>query len=95
MEFRADFIHGHGQYFDRTLAICLLIVHVKHLLCCSLEAATSNQHHVLCFCGDYSNLRFAINMVRGGSRIFGKGVHMYKGVGVRFADFITFFLNIP
>ena len=31
---------------------------------------------------------------RGGSRISGKGVHMYKGVGVRFADFISFFLNI-
>ena len=31
----------------------------------------------------------------GGSRISGKGVHMYKGVGVRFADFISFFLNIP
>ena len=32
---------------------------------------------------------------RGGFRISGKGVHMYKGVGVRFADFISFFLNIP
>ena len=32
---------------------------------------------------------------RGGSRISGKGFHMYKGVGVRFADFISFFLNIP
>ena len=32
---------------------------------------------------------------RGGSRISGKGVHMYKGEGVRFADFISFFLNIP
>ena len=32
---------------------------------------------------------------RGRSRISGKGVHMYKGVGVRFADFISFFLNIP
>ena len=32
---------------------------------------------------------------RGGSRISGKGVYMYKGVGVRFADFISFFLNIP
>ena len=30
-----------------------------------------------------------------GSRIHGKGVHMYKGVGVRIADFISFFLNIP
>ena len=25
----------------------------------------------------------------------GKGVHIYKGVGVGFADFISFFLNIP
>ena len=32
---------------------------------------------------------------RGGSRISEKGVHMYKGVGVRSADFISFFLNIP
>ena len=31
----------------------------------------------------------------GGARISGKGVHMYKGVGVRFAEFISFFLNIP
>ena len=30
---------------------------------------------------------------RGGSRISAKGVHMYKGVGVRCADFISFFLN--
>ena len=30
---------------------------------------------------------------RGGSRLSGKGVHMYKGVGVRFAYFKTFFLN--
>ena len=31
---------------------------------------------------------------RGGSRISGKGVHIYKGVG-RFADFISFLFNIP
>ena len=31
----------------------------------------------------------------GGSRISGKGVHMFKGVGVHYADFISFFLNIP
>ena len=31
---------------------------------------------------------------RGGSRISGKEVCMYKGVRVRFADFILFFLNI-
>ena len=34
---------------------------------------------------------------RGGSMISGKGAHTYKGEGggVRFADFISFFLNIP
>ena len=32
---------------------------------------------------------------RGGSRISGKGVHMYKGTGVRFSDFISFFLKYP
>ena len=31
---------------------------------------------------------------RGGSRISGKVVHTYKGVGVRFADFFSIFLNI-
>ena len=38
------------------------------------------------------------NMCRDGSRISGKEVHVYKGVGgggVRFADLISFFLNIP
>ena len=29
-----------------------------------------------------------------GWRISGKGVYMYKGVGVRFADFISFLLLI-
>ena len=32
---------------------------------------------------------------RGGSRISGKGVQMYKGVGVRFAELHHNFLNIP
>ena len=32
---------------------------------------------------------------RGGSRISEKGVCMYKGMGVRFADFVSFSLNIP
>ena len=31
---------------------------------------------------------------RGGSKISGKGVYMFKGVGVHFAGFISFFLNI-
>ena len=29
---------------------------------------------------------------RGGARISGKGAHIYKGLGVRFADFISFSL---
>ena len=32
--------------------------------------------------------------IGGGSRISGNGAHIYKGVGVHFADFISFFLNI-
>ena len=32
---------------------------------------------------------------RGGSRISGKGVHIYKGVQVHFADFTPFYFNIP
>ena len=32
-------------------------------------------------------------LIRGGSGISGKGVHIYKGVGVRLADFISFFLK--
>ena len=35
------------------------------------------------------------SMLRGGSRISGKGVHIYKGVVVCFADVISFYLNIP
>ena len=35
------------------------------------------------------------NIGSGGSRNSGKGVHMYKGEGDRFVDFISFFLNIP
>ena len=35
----------------------------------------------------------------GGSRISGKGIHdlihMYKNEGIRFDDFVSFFLNIP
>ena len=29
-----------------------------------------------------------------GSRISGNGAHMYKGVGVQFADFVSFSQNI-
>ena len=29
------------------------------------------------------------------SRISGKGVHMYKGAGFHYSDFILFYLNIP
>ena len=53
---------------------------------------------------DYSHqqkhLRLKIGTVRrqfcrGGSMISRKGVQIYKGVGGLFADFISFFLNIP
>ena len=32
---------------------------------------------------------------RGRSRTSGKGVRMYKGMGISFADFISFFLHFP
>ena len=30
---------------------------------------------------------------KAGPRISGKGAHMFKGAGISFADFISFFLN--
>ena len=42
---------------------------------------------------DHKNVYFGIQ-TRGRSRFSGKGVYVYKGVGVRLADFISFFLNI-
>ena len=42
-----------------------------------------------------SILAYIANYFRSGSRISGKEVHMYKCVGVRSANFISFFLNIP
>ena len=33
--------------------------------------------------------------MQGGSMFPGMKVHKYKGMGVRFADFISFILNIP
>ena len=38
---------------------------------------------------------FVPKIFRGGCRISGKGVHMYKGEGARFDNFISLFLNIP
>ena len=40
------------------------------------------------------NIIWGFRPGRGGSRISGKGVHMFKGL-LRFANFISFFLNIP
>ena len=40
-------------------------------------------------------LAVSVCAIRGGPRISEKEVHKYKVVGVRFADFIPFFLNIP
>ena len=49
---------------------------------------------ILCSGPDFLPVNFLL-LDRGRSRISRKGIHMYKGVGVRFADFISFFLNIP
>ena len=47
--------------------------------------------------GFYSaETNFVLFKFMGGSRISGKGVRMFKGMGIRFADFISFFFkNIP
>ena len=37
----------------------------------------------------------SLKNIRDGSRISGKRVHIYQGVGVRFADFIPVFLKYP
>ena len=34
-------------------------------------------------------------LARGGFRFSGNGVLMFKGEGARYADFISFLLNIP
>ena len=39
--------------------------------------------------------RVRVDLLRGGSWISGHGVHMYKGVGVRFAYFISNFIKYP
>ena len=45
------------------------------------------------------SLEFRVNLfkfgARGGSRISGKRVHIYKGVGFHFPDFISFSLKFP
>ena len=41
------------------------------------------------------HIYFCETISSGGSRISGKGGHMYKGIGVRFADFLSFFSNNP
>ena len=51
---------------------------------------------VLFFCGLFCIQSVNLAHCSGGSTISGKkGVHMFEGVGFRFADFISFFLNIP
>ena len=62
--------------------------YVCRLICCMSRIS---------FASIFSFLAYN-QLYRGGSRISRKGVHMYKCVGVCFADlsdFISFFLNYP
>ena len=68
-----------------------LFLHSKHCqmyVQVALILTTTNEVHII-----YMPTKYHKN--RGGSRISGKGVHMYKGVcvwvGIRFADSIYFF----
>ena len=44
--------------------------------------------HPICACASFRYALFATAPCRDGSRISGKNVHIYKGVRVRFADFV-------
>ena len=44
---------------------------------------------------DFSGSVHSLFEYRGGSKIHGKGVHMYKSMGVRVADFISLFVKYP
>ena len=59
-----------------------------------LYLASMNNKNVL-KCVNYYYKTSVIVINRGGSRISVKGVHMYKDVVVRFADFISFLSHIP
>ena len=57
---------------------------IRKLLAKCMLSLGKRQQRRLWTLGNYSG-------TRGGSRNSGKGVHMYKGVGVSVADFISFF----
>ena len=73
------------EIFVQAIVMANMLTVSKHSSANSLILQTPNVH---------SPIRI-IELSRGGSMVSGKGVHMYKGVRVHFADFISFFLNIP
>ena len=60
------------------------------------ERRTIRQKRGFLNCSNERNFPDIKHPVRGGSRLSGKGVHMFKGVGVCFADFIyLIYLKYP
>ena len=60
---------------------------VGYLFCgVDLSVIHSNLVSIMLGCFNLIVLRLPVFCVWGGFRISGKGVHMYKRVGVRFAD---------
>ena len=73
----------------------------RNVLFCNFSSSVIIHYKENCKSAEYSARMCrsvgAIEAFRGGSRISEKGVHMYNGACVwgRFADNISFFLNIP
>ena len=87
---------------ERSRAIIVLVQMTPPLLIyhctCTNDATISNiddPAYKILLRTFVSHTNEAMAQPRGRSRISGKGVHMFKGVGARFPDFILFFLNIP
>ena len=52
-------------------------------------------YDIVKLCLKFKRFPFCENRFQGRIQDFWKGVHVFKRVGVRFAAFISFFLNIP
>ena len=76
--------------------------HWKCVVNVSVKYVETSRSHLLTPCKSNSASQSSILLSRtgggrgprGGSKNFGKGVYMYKGVGVRSSDFISFFFKI-
>ena len=92
---------------DEIAPLCWLVIWLEIMTCYNLnkpnvwvgtcEPAESYFNSLSGMGCEFKNsfLEMGSCVSRDGSRIYGKGVLIYKSVGIRFADSISFFLNIP